>query len=145
MESADDDPRAKSAPALKRIRDAMMAAPDMVGGTYDDMDTELMRRREGLLVSKSGAEGLRGIGLVGGAGARGPAPAGVAISIEDGDGAGRANRAATVEAMAQMRALDERDLRSLAPFHRPITLGPDGSEVAVAVPRYELTPLDGTA
>jgi L-asparaginase II len=142
---ADDDPRAKSAPALKRIRDAMMAAPDMVGGTYDDMDTELMRRREGLLVSKSGAEGLRGIGLVGGAGARGPAPAGVAISIEDGDGAGRANRAATVEAMAQMRALDERDLRSLAPFHRPITLGPDGSEVAVAVPRYELTPLDGTA
>ncbi|CAN5640235.1 hypothetical protein BH24CHL9_BH24CHL9_14590 [soil metagenome] len=31
---ATDEPRARSVPALTRIRDAMMAAPDLVGGTY---------------------------------------------------------------------------------------------------------------
>lgn len=144
-EGATDDARRASVPALTRIRDAMMAAPDLVGGTYDDMDTELMRRRPGLLVSDRGGEGLRGIGLVRGVGTRGPAPAGIAMSIEDGDGARRAGRAATVEALAQMRTLDERDLRALAAFHHPITLGPDGSEVAVAVPRFELAPLNELA
>ena len=44
--------RAASAPALKRIRDAMMGVPEMVGGTYDHLDTELMRRRPGRLIAK---------------------------------------------------------------------------------------------
>lgn len=140
-----DEPRGASAAALKRIRDAMVGSPEMVGGTYEVIDTELMRQRQGLLISKHGSEGLQAIGLMGGAGARGPAPAGLAVSIEDGDHAHRASRAATIEALAQMRSLDERDLRALARFHRPITLGPDGSETAVTMPRYELTSLDDSA
>jgi L-asparaginase II len=133
--------RASSAPALRRIRDAMMANPDLVGGTYEVVDTELMRRRPGLLVSKGGAEGLRGVGLLAGPGARGTVPAGLALRIEDGDGPGRASRAATLEALAQMGALDERDLRELARLHRPVSLAPDGSEAARSVPRFELAPL----
>ncbi|HWH23753.1 MAG TPA: asparaginase, partial [Candidatus Limnocylindria bacterium] len=54
-------------PALTRIRDAMLSAPQMVGGTRDSSDTLLMRARPGVLVSKAGAEGLRGIGLLPGA------------------------------------------------------------------------------
>ena len=119
----------------------MIAAPDMVGGTYDDMDTELMRRRPGTLLSKSGADGLRGIGLLAGPDGRGNVPAGMAIKIEDGDGAGRASRAVSVEALAQVGTLDDRDLRALAPFHHPSKRGPDGSEVAAALPRFELAPL----
>ena len=47
-----------------RVRDAMMGAPDMVGGTYDSLDTELMRRRPGHLLAKAGADGMRAMGLV---------------------------------------------------------------------------------
>jgi hypothetical protein len=68
-------------------------------------------------------------------------PAGLALRIEDGDGPGRASRAATLEALAQMGALDERDLRELARLHRPVSLAPDGSEAARSVPRFELAPL----
>jgi L-asparaginase II len=133
--------RASSAPALKRIRDAMMAYPDMVGGTYDTMDTELMRRRPGSLVSKSGADGLRGVGLLAASEEGGSEAAGIAVKIDDGDGADRASKAVSVEALAQVGTLDERDLRALGPFHHPSQLGPDGSEVATALPRFELAPL----
>ena len=59
-----DGARAESAPALLRVRDAMMGAPEMVGGTYDHLDTELMRRRPRRLVAKAGADGMRAMGLV---------------------------------------------------------------------------------
>jgi L-asparaginase II len=138
---AGQDARARSVPAILRVRDAMMAAPDMVGGTYEMLDTDLIHRRPGQLVSKGGAESLRGIGLVAAARARGPVPGGVAVSIEDGDAAARANRAVTVEALAQVGSLDELDLRALAAFHRPVRHGPDGSVVATAVPRFEMAPI----
>ena len=138
---ATDTPRARSVAALVRVRDAMMASPDMVGGTYEVLDTDLMRRRPGQIVAKGGAEGLRGVGLVPAPRARGPVPAGLAISIEDGDAASRASRAATVESLAQIGSLDELDLRALAVFHRPVRNGPDGSVVATSVPRFELAPI----
>jgi L-asparaginase II len=134
-----------SAAALRRIRDAMMAAPDMVGGTYDDLDTQLMRRKPGRLVAKGGADGMRAIGFVPSADQAGNlagAPAGaMAIKIEDGDLSRRAIKAASVEALAQVGILDERDLRALAVFHRPVAQTPDRREAATSVPRFELAPL----
>ena len=54
-------------------------------------------------MSKGGAEGLRGVGLLPGARGAGRPAAGVAVRIEDGDGFGaRANRAVTVEALGQL-------------------------------------------
>jgi L-asparaginase II len=94
-------------PALTRVRDAMLAAPEMVGGTGDAVDTRLMHARPSRLVSKGGAEGLRGIGLLAGARPGDGGAAGVAIKIEDGDGAGRASRAVSVEALAQLGVFDE--------------------------------------
>jgi L-asparaginase II len=136
-----DHAAARSAAALRRIRDAMMAAPDMVGGTYDNLDTHLMRRRPGRLVSKGGADGVRAIGFVPTPDDPG-APAGaLAIKIEDGDLSRRAIKAASVEALAQIGILDERDLRALAIFHRPVVQTPDRREAATAVPRFELAPL----
>ena len=132
---AADGAKRRSAPALRRVRDAMMGAPDMVGGTYDNLDTELMRRRPGRLVAKAGAEGMRAIGLVAhdGAGA-----SGIAIKIEDGDMARRAIKAASVETLAQIGVLDERDLRVMAGYHHPTTLAPGGGEAATVLPRFEL-------
>jgi L-asparaginase II len=132
---AADGAKSQSAPALRRVRDAMMGAPDMVGGTYDNLDTELMRRRPGRLVAKAGAEGMRAIGLV----AHDDVGAsGIAIKIEDGDMGRRAIKAASVETLAQVGVLDERDLRAMAAYHHPTVLAPGGGEAATALPRFEL-------
>jgi L-asparaginase II len=147
---ADGRPPSMPTAALRRIRDAMMAAPDMVGGSYDNLDTQLMRRRPGRLVSKAGADGLRAVGFVPLAGAMDPgatagetgtAAGAMAIKVEDGDLSRRAIKAASVEALAQIGVLDERDTRALVDFHRPIVQTPDGREAATSVPRFELAPL----
>jgi L-asparaginase II len=132
---AADGAKRQSAPALRRVRDAMMGAPDMVGGTYDNLDTELMRRRPGRLVAKAGAEGMRAIGLVADEDA---GASGIAIKIEDGDMARRATKAASVETLAQLGVLDERDLRAMAGYHHPTVMAPGGGEAATALPRFEL-------
>jgi L-asparaginase II len=126
---------------LRRIRDAMMGSPEMVGGMYEDLDTQLMRRLPGRLVSKAGADGLRAVGLVPGQGEPAASSGAMAIKIEDGDLSRRAITAASVEALAQVGVLDERDLRQLVPFHHPTVLTPDRREAATALPRFELAPL----
>lgn len=143
-DAATDKARIQLAPALKRIRDAMVAAPEMVGGSRDSSDTRLMRAKPGLLVSKGGAEGLRGIGLL--AGARpGKGAGGLAVKIEDGDGHGRANRAASVEALTQLGVFDAEQLERLNEQHRPPTRDPRGVEIAAAQAIFQLAPLDELA
>jgi L-asparaginase len=136
-----DDARAPLVPALTRIRDAMMAAPEMVGGTRESTDTRLMRVRSAELVCKGGAEGLRGIGLLPGARGAGSAAVGVAIKIEDGDMMARANKAVSVEALAQLGALDAAALERLNETHRPPSRDPRGLEIAATVPVFRLAPL----
>jgi L-asparaginase II len=132
---AADSARAESAPALTRVRDAMMGNPDMVGGTYDNLDTELMRRRPGRLVAKAGADGMRAIGIVAGDGVKASA---MAIKIDDGDMSRRAVKATSVESLAQIGLLDERDLRALSGYHHPTVLTPQGEEAATTLPRFDL-------
>lgn len=137
-----DEARAKSAAALLRLRDAMMSEPDMVGGTYDHLDTELMRRRPGRLVAKAGADGMRAMGIVGRDGAEASA---IAIKIDDGDLSRRAIKASSVEALAQVGLLDERDLRVLAAYHHPTVFTLRGDEAATALPRFDLALLGARA
>lgn len=129
------------APALERVRDAMMGAPEMVAGTRDRLDTALMKALPGRLVSKGGAEALVAIGLRPGARGDGSAAAGLAIKIEDGDARGRATHAAAVEALAQIGALAPASLRGLAGFHRPPVFDPQGVPAGEAVPGFELAPI----
>jgi L-asparaginase II len=140
-----DDARAPLVPIVTRIRDAMMAAPEMVGGTRESTDTRLMKVRAGALVCKGGAEGVRGIGLLPGARAAGSTAAGVAIKIEDGDVAARANRSVSVEALAQLGALDAASLERLTETHRPPSRDPRGLEIAATVPVFRLAPLSELA
>jgi L-asparaginase II len=140
-DSAADAPRKALAPHLRRVRDAMLAAPAMVGGTRDASDTLLMKARPGQLVAKGGAEALRGIGLLAGARGKGKPAAGMAIKIEDGDGRGRASGAVTVEALAQLGVFDANALERLADVHRPPARDPRGVEVGQSVPRFELAPI----
>ncbi len=137
------DPRESLARHLLAVRDAMTAHPDLVAGTRDRLDTSLMKAVPGRLVSKTGNEALRGIGIMPGPrgnGARVPA-SGMALKIEDGGGRERGLWAATVEALRQAGILEDQSLRVLARYHRPPDLDPHGRLAGEAVPDFELAPV----
>jgi L-asparaginase len=74
---------AGATPALKRVRDAMLAHPVLVAGETR-FDTRVMRAAEGRLLAKGGAEGVQGLGLVSSALPLGPS----AVSRRQGGGLG---------------------------------------------------------
>ncbi len=137
------DPRAEVARWLLVVRDAMLANPEMVAGSRDRLDTSLVKAAPGRVVSKGGAEALRGIAILGGQRAgRYVGPSGMAIKIDDGDGRRRATHAATVEALRQIGVLDAQGVRLLARYARPSTQDAHGRSASEAVPVFELAPLD---
>jgi L-asparaginase II len=137
------DPRSSVAPALTLVRDAMIANPEMVGGTRERLDTSLMKALPGRVASKAGMEALRGLAILPGPRASGSTSGatGMAIKIEDGDGYERGSWAATVEALLQAGVLDAAALRALARYHRPPVIDPHGRVGAEAVPSFDLAPL----
>ncbi len=137
------DPRSKLAAALTRIRDAMLAHPEMVGGTHDRLDTSLAKAVPGRLVSKGGMEALRGVAILSGRRANGvTAPAsGLALKIEDGGGFERATWAASIEALRQAGVIEGQALRLLGRYHRPPTPDPHGRAAAEAVAEFDLAPV----
>ena len=110
--------------ALERIRDAMMAHPELVGGDRRRFDTDLMRTRPGRLVSKVGAEGVKAVGVLRDGAPK--APFGLALKVEDGDLANRAGGVAACAVLAQLGALDGDGLRRLAEHAAPTILDPRG-------------------
>jgi L-asparaginase II len=136
------DPRTALERHYTTVRDAMLAHPELVGGTRDRLDTSLMKASGGRVVSKSGMEALRAVGIL-----RGPrerrrrAASGLALKIEDGDGHDRGTWAASVEALRQAGVLEGQALRVLARYHRPQYLDPHGRTGAEAVPSFELAPV----
>ncbi len=115
--------------ALERIRDAMMAHPEIVAGERRRFDTALMRARPGALVAKGGAEGVHVSGvLAGDRGGGGPVDGamGVALKIEDGDGSRRAASTAGCAALAQLGILDTDALARLADYASPPIRDPRG-------------------
>jgi L-asparaginase II len=137
------DARASLAPALTIVRDAMIANPEMIGGTRDRLDTSLMKALPGRIVSKSGMEALRGVAILPGPRTSGSetGATGMAIKIEDGDGYDRGTWAASVEALVQAGVIDGQALRMLARYHRPVSMDPHGRVGAEAVASFELAPL----
>jgi L-asparaginase II len=118
--------------ALGRIRDAMMAHPELVAGTRRRIDTALMRAFPGRVVSKGGAEGVLAMGLPPGAlpaGAPfGEGPIGLAAKIEDGNLGRRAGDAVSVEALRQLGLAADPLPRDLDPFVDPPIVDPRGEQ-----------------
>lgn len=105
--------------ACARIVEAMIAFPEMVGGTKDRLDTELIRAAKGRLISKIGAEGVYTVGVL--PCAEWPAGLGFAVKIEDGDDR-RARPPAVIEALRQLYVLDAAALTTLSSYSpTPIT------------------------
>ncbi|MEK4484448.1 asparaginase [Psychrobacillus sp. FSL H8-0484] len=95
--------------AIKRITSAMMAEPEMVGGT-DRFCTDFMRIEEGRMFGKAGAEGVYCIGDI-------ETGIGIALKIEDGNG--RATSSVAVEVLKQLNLLDEKQSELLQDYHYP--------------------------
>ena len=137
------DSRSAMAAPLARVRDAMLANPEMVAGRHDRLDTSVMKATPGRTVSKAGMEALRGVAILAGprTGTQYAGASGLAVKIEDGDGYDRATWAASVEALRQAGVLDGQALRVLARYHRPTSLDPHGRVGAEAVAAFELVPV----
>src|SRR6266478_9222409 len=88
--------------ACARIVSAMTTYPELIGGSSDRLDTEIMRAAKGRLVSKVGAEGVYTVGIL--SCEDWPQGFGLALKIEDGDDH-RARPPAVIEALRQLGVL----------------------------------------
>jgi L-asparaginase II len=105
--------------ACRRILHAMTTYPEMVGGTKERLDTELIRAAGGRLISKIGAEGVYTFGVL--PCDDWPAGIGFALKMEDGND-NRARPPAVIEALRQLRVLRDNEISSLASYApTPIT------------------------
>ncbi|HEX6655502.1 MAG TPA: asparaginase [Candidatus Limnocylindria bacterium] len=125
--------------ALERIRDAMMEHPELVAGERRQLDTALMRSAPRKLLAKGGAEGVQAVALRAGGHSRGDGALGVAIKIEDGDGARRARSTTTIATLRQLDALDDEAVDSrLRDFASPPIRDPRGDPSGEVRPAFTL-------
>jgi L-asparaginase II len=99
--------------ASARIIKVMMTFPELIGGTHDRLDTEIMKAAPGKIVSKVGAEGVYTAGIV--PQEKWPNGLGIALKIEDGDDH-RARPTVVIEALRQLGVLHDESLEAVARY-----------------------------
>jgi L-asparaginase II len=109
------------AQACQRITRAMTSNPMMVAGP-NRFDTNLMELGSGRILSKGGAEGYQGLGIMPGALSPGSPALGIAFKVIDGDLEGRARPLASLEILHQLGAISKQEMESMTKYRpRPIT------------------------
>jgi L-asparaginase II len=103
----------KTKAACARIVSSMMAHPELVGGTKDRLDTDIMKAAPRRLVSKVGAEGVYTIGVL--PCEEWPKGFGLALKIEDGDDR-RSRAVVVIEALRQLRVLADESLEAVSRY-----------------------------
>jgi L-asparaginase II len=98
-----DDLDPADAAALARVRAAIVAEPDYIGGTKR-FDTDLIRVGRGDIVAKGGAEGVHASALL---------TRGLGLVLKVVDGAPRATAPAAIALLRQLGVLDTEQLRAL--------------------------------
>jgi L-asparaginase II len=99
--------------ACARIVRVMSAHPELIGGTSDRLDTEIMRAAPGRLISKVGAEGVYTAGIL--PCEEWPKGLGLALKIEDGDDK-RARPVVVIETLRQLGVLRDESLEAVASY-----------------------------
>ncbi len=110
------DPQGLSEPraaACRLITRAMTAHPDMIAGR-GEFDTCLMEVTGGRMISKGGAEGYQGIGIL--AGESTPRGIGIALKISDGGARSVSRHAFALEILRQLGLISASELAQLAGF-----------------------------
>ena len=105
-----DDRTRKS---CQRIVSAMTSYPEIIGGTVDRLDTEMMRAAKGGLISKVGAEGVYTVGVL--PCKEWPRGLGLALKIEDGDDH-RARPTVVIESLRQLGVLKGVSLEAVSRY-----------------------------
>ena len=121
--------------ACQRIIKAMIDFPEMVGGTKNRLDTELIKAGAGRLISKIGAEGVYTVSVL--PCTEWPSGLGLALKIEDGDDH-RARPPAVIEALRQLNVLSERELVALAEYAPTVIRNRRGERVGEARAAFQL-------
>jgi L-asparaginase II len=121
--------------ACARLVAAMTKHPEMVGGTVERFDTEVMRAARGLVVSKIGAEGVYTAGVL--PCERWPKGLGLAFKIEDGEDR-RSRSTIAIESLRQLGVWDEDAVRALSPYASFPVLNHRGEIVGQIRPSFEL-------
>ncbi|HEU0252424.1 MAG TPA: asparaginase [Pyrinomonadaceae bacterium] len=99
--------------ACERIVRVMSSYPELIGGTSDRLDTEIMRAAPGLLISKVGADGVYTAGIK--PCEEWPGGLGLAVKIEDGDDR-RARPPVVIESLRQLGILKDQSLEAVARY-----------------------------
>lgn len=99
--------------ACARVVRVMTAYPELIGGTADRLDTEIMRALPGRLISKVGAEGVYTAGIL--PCEEWPNGLGLALKIEDGDDK-RARPTVVVETLRQLGVLRDESLEAVSRY-----------------------------
>jgi L-asparaginase II len=129
----------QSSLACARIVAAMTGSPELVGGTRERLDTEMMRATAGRVISKIGAEGVYTVGVL--PSARWPRGLGLALKIEDGEDR-RARPTVVIESLRQLGALDDAALEALRPYSSFPIQNHRGDHVGQVRANFELELLD---
>jgi len=104
------------AAAARRLVNAMIAYPEMIGGTQGRFDTDLMRAARGKLIAKVGAEAVYTVSVL-------PCerfPRGLGLSFKMEDGSYRGLAPTVVETLLQIGVLDELETTPLITYYRPV-------------------------
>lgn len=99
--------------ACARIVKVMTSYPELIGGTSDRLDTEIMKAVPGQIVSKVGAEGVYTAGIL--PSEKWPQGLGLALKIEDGDDH-RARPTVVIEVLRQLGILHDGSLESVSRY-----------------------------
>ncbi len=91
----------------------MSAYPELIGGTTDRLDTEVMRAAPQRVISKVGAEGVYTAGII--PCKEWPKGLGLALKIEDGDDK-RARPTVVIESLRQLGVLRDESLEAVAKY-----------------------------
>jgi L-asparaginase II len=113
----------------------MTTYPELIGGTSDRLDTEIMRAARGRLVSKVGAEGVYTCGIL--PCADWPRGFGLALKIEDGDDH-RARPTVVIESLRQLVILADESLEAVARYAFFPVRNRRGDVVGEVTPDFDL-------
>ncbi len=109
----------KRAAACRRLTRAMSSFPFMVAGP-ERFDTLFMEQGGGRMISKAGAEGYQGIGLLPGVLSPDSPGVGIMFKIADGDQGGRARPALATALVRMLGLLNDDQMQALAEFDHPV-------------------------
>ena len=121
--------------ACARIVSAMTTYPELIGGTQERLDTEIMRAAKGRVISKVGAEGVYTCGVL--PCDDFPRGFGLALKIEDGDDH-RARPTVVIESLRQLGVLTDESLEAVSRYAFFPVLNRRGDMVGEVVPGFKL-------